>query len=78
MFKFANKEWHENCLNKRNINSGQDKPLQKLPAKFGFNPLQDGGAKKPPTSFSTVTSTNVRISPQNFLNFIFNPFDWLV
>ena len=39
-----------------------------------------GGAKKPPpppTSFSPVTSTNVRISPQNFLTFSFNPFtDW--
>ena len=39
------------------------------------------GAKSPPpsaTSFSSVTSTNVRISPQNFLTFSFNPFDRLV
>ena len=27
-----------------------------------------------PTSFSPVTSTNVGISPQNFLTFSFNPF----
>ena len=43
-----------------------------------LNPIQDGeGQKAPPTSFSPVTSTNVRISPQNFLTFSFNPFtDW--
>ena len=29
-------------------------------------------------SFSPVTSTNVRISSQNFLTFSFNPFDRLV
>ena len=29
-------------------------------------------------SFSPVTSTNVGISPQNFLTFIFNPFATLV
>ena len=41
-----------------------------------INPIQDGGTKKAlPTSFSPVTSTNVRISPQNFLTFSFNPFD---
>ena len=45
-----------------------------------FNPIQDGGGqwragqKGPPTSFSPVTSTNVGISPQNFLTFSFNPF----
>ena len=39
------------------------------------NPIQDGvGAKMPPTSFSPVTSTNVRICPQNFLTFGYNPF----
>ena len=45
-----------------------------------FNPIQDkGGSKRgPPTSFSPVTSTNVTISPQNFLTFSFNPFDRLV
>ena len=42
-----------------------------------LNPIQDGG-EGPPTSFSPVTSTNVGIRPQNFLTFIFNPFDQLV
>ena len=37
-----------------------------------------GGQKGPPTSFSTVTSTNVGISPQNFLTFSFNSFATLV
>ena len=36
-----------------------------------------GGNKKPPTSFSSITSTNVRISTQNF-TFNFNPFATLV
>ena len=40
-----------------------------------LNPIQDGGrAKSPPTSFSPVTSRNIRNNPQNFLNFNFNPF----
>ena len=45
-----------------------------------LNPIQDveGGAKKKPTSFCPVTSTNVGIGPQNFLTFIFNPFATLV
>ena len=43
-----------------------------------FNPIQDGGAKGPPTSFSPVTSTNVGFGPQNFLTFSFNPFATLV
>ena len=47
-----------------------------------FNPIQDGreggGAKRPPTSFSPVTSTNIGISPQNILSFSFDPFDTLV
>ena len=44
-----------------------------------FNLIQDGGAKKVPhTSFSSVTSANVRISPQNFLSFVFNLFATLV
>ena len=37
----------------------------------------EGGGQKghpSPTSFSSVTSANVRISPQNFLTFSFNPF----
>ena len=37
-----------------------------------------GGAKRPPTSLSPVTSTNVGISPQNFLTVSINPFDRLV
>ena len=49
---------------------------------WAFNPIQDGGgeecAKEPPDSFFPVTSTNVRISPQNFLTFSFNPFENLV
>ena len=44
---------------------------------LSFNPNQDGGQKGPPTSFSSVTSTNVIISPENFLTFSFNPFDGL-
>ena len=32
------------------------------------------GQKASPTSFSPVTSTNVEISPKNFLIFSFNPF----
>ena len=36
-----------------------------------------GGKKASPTSFSPVTSTNVRVSPQDFLTFSFNPFDRL-
>ena len=49
-----------------------------------INPAQDGGwgrgrsKKVPPTNFSLVASTNVRISPQNFLIFSFNSFDTLV
>ena len=47
--------------------------------KILINPIQDrGGQKSPPTSFSPVTSTNVGISPQIFLNFSFNPFATLV
>ena len=51
--------------------------------KSGFNPVQDedgSGAKQPPspTIFSSVTSTNVVISPQNFLTFSFNSFATLV
>ena len=46
-----------------------------------FNPIQDGGGggkKASPTSFSPLTSTNVGISPKNFLSFSFNGFDRLV
>ena len=46
-----------------------------------FNPIQDwnGGTQKDRrTSFSPVTSTNVGISPKNFVTFTFNPFPTLV
>ena len=36
------------------------------------------GAKRPPTNFSPVTSTNVEIRPKNFLTFSFNSFATLV
>ena len=51
----------------------------RLNPKIDLNPIQDGGGQKgPPTSFPPVTCTIVGISPQNFLNFSFNPFDRLV
>ena len=37
-----------------------------------------GGKKAFPTSFSSATSTNIGISPQNFLTFSFNSFATLV
>ena len=41
--------------------------------------MVEGGKKAPPpTSFSPATSTNVGISPQNFLTFSFNPSPTLV
>ena len=43
-----------------------------------FNPIQDWGAKRPPTSFFPLTYTNVGISPQNFLTCSFNSFATLV
>ena len=47
-----------------------------------LNPIQDGGwglgKKATPTSLSSVTSENVLLSTQNFLNFSFNPFVTLV
>ena len=43
-----------------------------------LNPIQDWGSKRPPTSFSPATSTNVGISLRNFLTFNFNPFATLV
>ena len=39
-----------------------------------------GGGKKPSppsTSFSSITSAKVKVSPQNVLTFIFNPFSTL-
>ena len=43
-----------------------------------FNPFQDRGSKRSPTSFSHVTSTNVGFSVQNIPTFNFNPFVTLV
>ena len=44
-----------------------------------LKPIQDGEAKKAlPTSFSPVTSTNIRITTKNYLTFSFNPFATLV
>ena len=44
-----------------------------------FNRIQDaGGPRKPPISFSPVTSRNVEISSQNFLTFNFDSFATLV
>ena len=48
---------------------------------LSVNPFQDGGgggAKRPSNSFSPLTSTNIGISPQNFLTFSFNPLAILV
>ena len=42
---------------------------------FLVNTIQDGREQKGfPNSSSPVTSTNIGISPQNFLTFSFNPF----
>ena len=46
-------------------------------SKNTFNPIQDGG-DAPPTSFFLVTSTNVGISPENFLTLSFNSFSTLM
>ena len=46
-----------------------------------LNPIQDvgeGAAKRPTTSFSHVTSTNLGLGPKNFLTFSFKPFATLV
>ena len=41
--------------------------------------MGDAGPKRPPsTSFSPVASTNVKISPKNFLTFSLNTFSILV
>ena len=57
-------------------------PVKPLIRFYPLNPIQDRGgrgeAKRPPTSYSPVTSTNVVISFQNFLTFSFNPFATLV
>ena len=59
--------WNNNI--RGNVNSGVIKPIQDRGG---------GGAKRPPTSFSPVTATNVGFGPQNFLTFSFNPFATLV
>ena len=52
-----------------------------LGQKQPINPIKDGGGgggeEGPSTSFTPVNSTNVGISPKNFLTFIFNPFSTL-
>ena len=40
--------------------------------------MRGAGAKKPPISFSLITSTNIGISSQNLLTFSFNPFATLL
>ena len=55
--------------------------INKINNRLKFHPIWDGGGQNPPTpptSFSSVTSANVRVSPQNFLTFSFNPFATLV
>ena len=45
-----------------------------------INPVPNGWGwqKGPPASFSPVTSTNVGLSPQNFLTFSFDTFATVV
>ena len=45
---------------------------------MALNPIRMEGQKGLPTSFSSVTSANVGISPKNFLAFSFNTFDTMV
>ena len=68
-----------NCLNKNLGLTISPSKIQKW-FLFHLNPIQDegGGAKRPPTSFSPVTSTNVGFSPKNFLTCSFNPFATLL
>ena len=62
-------------------NSKTSKPhvlILKLTNKLDLTLFRIGGGKySPPTSFSPVTSINVKIRPQTFLTFSFNPFDKL-
>ena len=61
-----------NCLNAA-------EPLRADNLVLTFEPIQDGGgAQKSLCQVSTASSTNVAISPQNFLTFSFNPFATLV
>ena len=54
------------------------KPFHFTKTKIYVNPIHDGEANPHPISYSPVTSTNVGISPQNFLTFSFNLFSTLV
>ena len=44
----------------------------------GGQRVGEGTKRRPPTSFSPVTSTNFEISSQNFLTFSSNPFTSLM
>ena len=62
---------------------GSKEEATEFRSKLWFNPVQHGGGaelgvKRPPTSFSPVTSANVQINIQSLFNFSFNPFDTLV
>ena len=85
-YTWNNKKSHTRTINSKyqpqhgmkNFNYAIDHILHQI-FNIYINPIQDGGGQRsPPTSFSPVTSTNVGISPQNFLTFSFNPFATLV
>ena len=59
---------------------GNDGITKEFYIKFwdAVNPIQDRRKKAPPTRFSSVTSANIGISPQEFLTFSCNPFSILV
>ena len=69
------KIFHNPCKNPSVPLSYLSKPIQNVCVCLGGGA---GGATTPHTSFSPVTSTNVRTRPHNFLTFGFNPFDKLV
>ena len=73
------KIFHNPCKNPSVSLSYLFKPIQNVCVLGrGGRGAGEGGDKKPHTSFSPVTSTNVRTRPHNFLTFGFNPFDKLV
>ena len=55
-----------------------DKILRDKTFNIAKYPKCDGSKKALRTSFPPVTSTNVKVSHQNFLTFSFNPFATLV
>ena len=59
-----------------------NKFLYKRQFGYKFSPIQNwrggGGAKRLPTSFSPVISTNIGTSLKNLLKFSFNPFATLL